>query len=419
MRSPARVIGIIAGSLVILGLGLYAPAMLLGPLPAVAVRTNADAAALPETVALALPEQGSSALALAGADGTSTVLATSGSAEAVPMGGAAKLVTLLVTLDSLPLPDTGDGVGPMIKIGPADYTNYLEYVAEDTRTLQVSPGDSWSERDVVRAVLLTSSNNHADTLVRWAFGSADAYTEAANAWLADHGFTQTSVDDATGLSGGNVSTASEVAGLAALALADPGIAAILEQPGKAPLGAHATPDLVDRDSDDSVREVTRGYTDQAGLSSVFTTEMATDDANGDAQRLVGVMLTMPDYETLDPAIEAAVASATEASAPVTVIAEGTAYAEAESAWGDTAEVVATVTRADAPWGAELGSADVTVEPFSTSSDARDVGRVSVSTGADTVSSPLRLTKAISDPGPIWRLTHPFPVIGAFLEAQDG
>ncbi|MGI9824094.1 hypothetical protein [Agromyces sp. Marseille-Q5079] len=419
MRSPARMIGIIVGSFVILGLGLYAPAMLLGPLPAVSVRTDPDAAALPESAPITLPEQGASALVLAAADGTSTPLATSGATDVVPMGGAAKLVTLLVTLDSLPLPDAADGEGPKIKIGPADYTNYLKYLAEDTRTLQVSPGDSWSERDVVRAILLTSSNNHADTLARWAFGGVAPYADAANAWLEEHGFTATHVADATGLSGENVSTASEVAALASLALADPSLAAILENPGQASLGAHAAPDLVDRVSDDGVREMTRGYTDEAGLSLVFTTELPADGTSGDAQRVVGAMLTMPDYETLDPAVEATVASASAASAPVTVIAEGTAYAEAEAAWGETSDVIATVSREDAPWGAELGKAEVKVEPFSTSSDSRDVGRVTVSAGDDEVSSPLRLTKAISDPGPIWRLTHPFPVIGAFIQAQGG
>ncbi|GAA1832239.1 hypothetical protein [Agromyces salentinus] len=418
MRSPARVIGIIVGSLAILGLLLYAPAMLLGPLPAVTVRADPDAPVVPGAAALALPEQGANAMVLTGADGASTPLATSGVTEAVPMGSAAKLVTLLVTLESLPLPAVGDGEGPMIKIGPDDYTNYLKYVAEDTRTLQVSPGDSWSQRDVVRAILLTSSNNHADTLARWAFGGVQAYADAANDWLAEQGFTSTHVDDATGLSGENVSTASEVAALAALALADPSISAMLADPDQAPIGAHAAPDLVDRSGDDGIREITRGYTDEAGLSSVFTIEVPGADADADASRwVVGAMLTMPDYETLDPAITAAVESAAAASAPVTVITEGAAYASVESAWGETSKVIATVSRADAPWGAEFGRAEIDVEPFSTSSDARDVGRVTVTTGDDEVSSPLRLTESISDPGPIWRLTHPFPVVGAFLEAQ--
>jgi len=418
MSSPARVLGIIVGAFAILGIGVYAPAMLLGPLPEVAVHPVAGAAALPESTPLALPEAGASALAVVGDDAGATVLATAGDGEAVPIGGAAKLVTLLATLDSLPLPLPGEGEGPKIKIGPADYTDYLRYKSDGSRTLQVSPGDAWSERDVARAILLTSSNNHADTLARWAFGSVDAYVEGANTWLADEGFTTLRVADATGLSGENVGSAEEVAKLTALVLADPSLAAMLEQPDETVLSAHTTPDLVDRTSGDDVREITRSYTDQAGLSSVFSTEVRVDGADA-PRRVIGVMLLMPDYETLDPAVEAAVASATAAAAPVTVIAEGTAYAKATTAWGTTSDVVATVSRSESPWGAAIGEASVAVEPFTTSSDARDVGRVTVATGGDDVSSPLRLTKEIRDPGPIWRLTHPFPVIGAFIEAQGG
>ncbi|GAA1950909.1 serine hydrolase [Agromyces allii] len=416
MSSPARVIGIVIGAFAILGIGVYAPAMLLGPLPAVTVETVAGAAELPASAPLTLPESGASALAVLDDGGEASVLATAGDEAVVPMGGAAKLVTVLATLESLPLPAPGDGEGPLIKIGPADYTDYLRYEADGSRALQVSPGDSWSERDVVRAILLTSSNNHADTLARWAFGTVDAYVEGANAWLADAGFESTTVADTTGLSGDNVTTTEELARLTALVLDDPSLAAMLDDPGKAVLGSHSAPDLVDRDSSDGVREITRSYTDQAGLSSVFTTEIRVNGADAPT-RAIGVMLLMPDYETLDPAIEAAVASLSASAAPVTVIAQGTAYATATSAWGTSSDLVATVDRAEAPWGSSIGEASISVEPFTTSSSARDVGRVTVATGADEVSSPLRLSTEIRDPGPIWRLTHPFPVINAFIEAQ--
>ncbi|SFR75814.1 D-alanyl-D-alanine carboxypeptidase (penicillin-binding protein 5/6) [Agromyces sp. CF514] len=416
MSSPARVLGIVVGAIAILAVGVYAPAMLLGPLPAVTVQ-QVSAAGSPESAPLALPADGATALAVVGDDGTSSVLATAGSTEAVPMGGAAKLVTILATLESLPLPAPGEGEGPSIKIGPADYTDYLRYQADGSRALQVSPGDSWTQRDVVRAILLTSSNNHADTLARWAFGTVDAYVDGANSWLADQGLTTTKVADATGLSGDNVTTAEELAKLTGLLLANPSLSAMLDDPDATELGAHAAPDLVDRSSGDGVREVTRSYTDQAGLSSVFTAEVELDGAADGAGRIIGVMLLMPDYETLDPAIEAAVASVKAAAVPVTIITEGTAYAKVRSAWGASSDVVATVTRTESSWGATFDEPTVTIDPFTTSSDARDVGRVTISTGAADVSSPLRLSSAIRDPGPIWRLTHPFPVISAFVEAQ--
>ncbi|WP_448810259.1 hypothetical protein [Agromyces bauzanensis] len=416
MTSPGRIVGIVVGALAILGVGVYGPAMLLGPLPDVDVRLEQTASATAEVPPLVLPESGASALAVLSDDGTSETIATAGEPGAVPIGGAAKLVTLLVTLDSLPLPS--DGEGPGIPIGPEDYTDYLRYSGEGSRTMQVSPGETWSQRDVVRAVLLASSNNHADTLARWAFGGVAPYVEQANAWLAEHGFTATRVDDATGLSGDNVGTADELARLAGLVLADPELAAMLDDPDEAPIGARRVPDVVDR-SETGVRAITRSFTDQAGLSYVFTTELpAAAGTDAGPTRLTGAMLLMPDYETLDPAVAAAVESATAASAPVAVIEAGMPYAHVEAPWGDRADLVAATSRTDAAWGTAFGEASVTVDRFSTAPAGRDVGRVSVATSTGELASPLELSGDIRDPGPFWRLTNPGPLIGAFLEGQD-
>ena len=103
--------------------------------------------------------------------------------------------------------------------------------------------------------------------------------------------------------------------------------------------------------------------------------------------------------------------------PVTVIAEGTPYARVVAPWGDEAELVASVSRSDAAWGSAFGEASVSVEGFSTAPEGREVGRVSVPTATGELASPLRLSGDIRDPGPMWRLTNPGTVIGAFLSGQ--
>lgn len=413
MTSPGRIVGIAVGALAILGVGVYGPAMLLGPLPGVAVDVEQQAATTTQGPPLTLPETGASALAVFTEEGTTETVAIAGDTAAVPIGGAAKLVTVLATLDSLPLP--ADGAGPGIPIGPEDYTDYLRYSGEGSRTMQVSPGETWTQRDVVRAILLASSNNHADTLVRWAFGTVDAYVESANEWLAAQGFTATRVDDATGLSGDNVGTAEELARLAGLVLADPALAAMLDDPGDEPLGARSVPDVVSRPGDENVRALSRSFTDEAALTYVFATELpVAEGETGAPTRLVGAMLLMPDYETLDPAVTTAVASASAASSPVPVITAGTPYARVQAPWGDRAEVVASVSRTDAAWGREFGEANVTIEAFSTAAEGREVGRVSVASASGELASPLQLEGEINDPGPIWRLMHPIPLIEAFL-----
>jgi D-alanyl-D-alanine carboxypeptidase (penicillin-binding protein 5/6) len=416
--APGRIVGIIVGALAILGIGVYGPAMLLGPLPDVTVKVEgaADAAGEP-SAPIVLPGTGANALAVIADDGSAETLAIGGEAGVVPIGGAAKLVAVLATLESLPLPD--EGAGPGIPIGPADYTDYLKYSGEGSRTLQVSPGETWTERDVVRAVLLASSNNHADTLVRWAFGGVEPYVAAANEWLAENGFESTRVDDATGLSGDNVGTAEELTRLVALALADPEIAEIFDgsaTPTPTP-GTRNVPDIAAHLEGDGVRSISRSFTDQAGLCLLFTAEIP--GAEGDEpRRIVGAMLRMPDYETLDPAVLAALESTKVAAQPITVITSGTAYAEVEAPWGDRGELVASTTRTAVAWGTALGETSVTVEPFSTAAKGRDVGRAAVPTATGEIASPLELSADIRDPGPLWRLSHPVELISAFVADQE-
>lgn len=411
--SPGRVVGIAVGTLAILAVGVYGPAMLLGPLPAVDVRVDEASAAAPAAPAsVALPADGASAVALID-EGEAELVAAAADDAAAPIGGAAKLVTALVTVDSLPLAD-GTG-GPDIPIGAEDYSTYLRYEREGSRVLQVSPGELWSERDVLRAVVLASSNNHADTLATWAYGSLDNYVREANGWLEEHGFADLRVADATGLSGENVGTATELTRLAAMVLADPALGPMFTG-DEGPLSAdeRRIPDVIAHLDGDDIRAMSRSYTDEAALSFVFTSEITVAD---EARRMVGAMTGVDDYETLDPAVLAAVESMQAASAPVEIIAAGTSYGEVESAWGDRAQLIAAAGRTDAAFGAAPDAATVDVEPFTTAAAGRQVGTVTVRLGERDISSALELDGAIRDPGPIWRLTHPGELIGAFLDGN--
>lgn len=412
--SPGRVVGIAVGTLAILAVGVYGPAMLLGPLPAVDVRVDEASAAAPAAPAsVALPADGASAVALIDDGGEAELVAAAADDAAAPIGGAAKLVTALVTVDSLPLAD-GTG-GPDIPIGAEDYSTYLRYEREGSRVLQVSPGELWSERDVLRAVVLASSNNHADTLATWAYGGLDNYVREANGWLEEHGFADLRVADATGLSGENVGTATELTRLAAMVLADPALGPMFTG-DEGPLSAdeRRIPDVIAHLDGDDIRAMSRSYTDEAALSFVFTSEITVAD---EARRMVGAMTGVDDYETLDPAVLAAVESMQAASAPVEIIAAGTSYGEVESAWGDRAQLIAAAGRTDAAFGAAPDAATVDVEPFTTAAAGRQVGTVTVRLGERDISSALELDGAIRDPGPIWRLTHPGELIGAFLDGN--
>ncbi|MFC5859700.1 hypothetical protein [Agromyces flavus] len=281
--------------------------------------------------------------------------------------------------------------------------------------MKVSPGENWNERDVLRALMLASSNNHADTLATWSFGSVENYVREANGWLEEQGFATLRVADATGLSGENVGTAAELARLAGLVLADPTLGPMFLA-GEGPLAAddRRIPDVIAHLGGDGIRAMSRSYTDEAALSFVFTAEIEVGD---ETRRLVGAMTGVDDYETLDPAVLAAVESMQAASAPIEIIPAGASYGEVRAAWGERARLVASAARTDAAFGAAPDAATVAVEPFTTAAAGRQVGTVTVRLGERDVSSALELDAAIRDPGPVWRLTHPGELIGAFLDGS--
>lgn len=417
--NPGRIIGVLIGAVTILAVGVYGPAMLLGPLPeaSVALDTTHTAAtdeATPATSPITMPEDGTSAIGFTTDDGTVELVATSANADAVPIGGVAKLVTVLVTLDSLPL--TADSAGPEIRINAPDYSDYLRLQSEGALTVPVSPGDVWNERDVVRAVMLGSSNNLANALARWAFGDIDAYVDAANVWLDDNGYEHTQIADTTGLSGDNVGTAEEATRLAAAVLANSELRAMLDGTEPSAVVNRNISDAIARDIVEGVRSISRSYTDEAGLCYIFTAQISVD---GDSSRtLVGAMLRMPDYDTLDPAVRDAVEGLSGAAEPVTVIEAGQSYGSVSTAWGETAQLIATATRTQSGWSAAPSRPTITIEPFVSVVERDEVGNVTVQTGDTEVSAPLAVSTTLGEPGPLWRLSHPAVLIEAFLKGQQ-
>src|SRR5699024_5663698 len=148
---------------------------------------------------------------------------------------------------------------------------------------------------MLQAMLLGSSNNHADSLADWAYGDIDDYVDAATTWLRAHGLTHTQVADASGLSEHDMTTAADAARLTALAFADPAIAQLI---------AHPVDHLVDgRPLDNEtvfqpalgVTGLSRSFTDAAGVCFVFS---ATTTVHGSAFTYYGALLRQPDYPTL-------------------------------------------------------------------------------------------------------------------------
>ncbi|MFB2586021.1 D-alanyl-D-alanine carboxypeptidase family protein [Herbiconiux liukaitaii] len=416
-----RAVVIVIGVFVILGIGLYGPATLVGPLPsatATVVETPAEAGV---TGAPTLPQTGASALV---AEGSDQLLATAGLAEAVPIGGSAKVITALVVLDAKPM--EAGSAGATVTISREDYDGFVRYIGESARAVPFIAGENWTQKEMLQATLLGSSNNHADALARWAFGSIEGYLEAASAWLDEHGLTSVELVDATGLDEGDIGTASDLARISALAFAEPAIAEIMPSDGAKLTGGRSVENLSGYQAELGYLGLSRSYTDQAGICFLFALEVAvgSDVPAGTAAAeetrsvtLYGALLREPDWETVDTDLETLASSAASTIRQTPVITAGQAFVTYTTPWGDTAQGVARSTETRMLWVTSPLEYRVEADELQTGSAGREVGSVTVSTPDGDVTVLLELDKRIGDPGPMWRLGNPVPVITAFIDSR--
>lgn len=405
----------LAGTVAILAVGVYAPATLLGPLPTATVKLTETPAGDSTAASPVLPQSGASSVILAG---DTAPFALGGSAEALPMASITKLVTALVVLDKKPLEAGAPGETHLI--GVDDYQDYIDYSGTGARNVVVFPNEKWTQLEMLQALILGSSNNHADTLARWAYGSVDDYLSAAKAWLEAQGLSGITVADATGLSTESRGTAADVARLATLVQAEPAIAEILAEPPSALVNNRGVTNTTAYLADDGVTGISRSYTDEAGVCLLFTaTAQAPEGSPDDAEPLSfsAVVLGSPDYDTLEADVLALLASAQAGAGTVPLIEKDAAYATLTTAWGTSASAIALTAQEQRAWASQGTTYDVRIDEVSSGSLGTIVGDVTVTTPAGEAKSRLQLDRALNDPGPGWRLLNPVPTISALLDAQ--
>lgn len=394
-----RVRRILSGMLavaVVVGV-VYGAAALLSPLPRLHVeQTITVAAAAGWGDALALPEAGATALL-----SQSGSLVSAGSAEPLPIAGAAKLVLAHVVLSTEPL--APGGTGATIVIDQQQVNRFRELDAAGARTVTVRFAETWTRRDLLAATLIGSGNNTAELLVDEVFGGLDAYLTAARDWLDEQGLPSTSIADGTGFDAGSRSTAPELARLGRLTLDNPVLGELLStRPRQTPGGVSLADEASFLAGQETIG-MARTYTDAAGVCVLLAVPV------GD-ETVVVAMLGQPSYPTAEQAMSAIIDGVREAVREVEVVTAGQVVAVARSAWGQSTELIAleSVTVSST----ELEGLDVRVEAASRSTIVRGADAGSLVVTAAGVEQVVRLesTSAIGEPGVAWRFADPTTVI---------
>ncbi len=432
-RERNRVVAVVV-AVVIVALAVYGPVALLAPLPPTAGETAQLASESSPTSPPVLPGAGSSAVTLSAND----VPVAGGASDALPMAAIAKVITALVVLDQAPLQP--GRAGPNIPVTADDYASYAKFQAQGTRAIRVVTGDRWSEREALQAMLIASSNNHAEMVARWAFGSLDNYLTAARAWLTENDLDSAVVVDPTGLSEESVASGSDLAQIAALAMADPFIAETVTTGQVVTTRGGVFDNTISYQAASGVIGISRSYTDEAGVCLLFavpvtldpsTVASASTGAVGDAASpqvtVYGAIVGEPSYDDLDADFAALVASLPGAIGTHVLVAQGAVVGTYTTPWGSKANAVARDGVSVVGFSSGPATAPVVVlDPVATASKGTRVGTLTIpgpeTAGSDTSSDQvvtLMLDRAITDPGPLWRLSSPGVVIPAMIGSISG
>lgn len=146
--------------------------------------------------------------------------------EVRPTASTAKMILGLAVMREKPFNPGEDG--ETITITDEMYSHYVWYISNNGSNTRVKVGEEISEYDALASIFLASSNNMADSLAIWAFGSIDAYREYATSMLREWGLMNTQIgSDASGYHPDTVSTASELAIIGEKVLNDPVLSEIV------------------------------------------------------------------------------------------------------------------------------------------------------------------------------------------------
>ncbi len=137
-----------------------------------------------------------------------------------PTASTAKMILGLAVMKEKPFKKGSSG--ETITITPEFYNKYLWYITHNGSTTRVSLGEKISQYDALVSVFLASSNNMADSLAIWAFGSLENYQNYATKMLQEIGLENTIIGaDASGYDESTTSTAEDLAKIATEVLKNP------------------------------------------------------------------------------------------------------------------------------------------------------------------------------------------------------
>lgn len=297
------------------------------------------------------PEKGRAAVGITGADGAPNCRLSDDNSQH-PTASIAKVITALVVLEKYPL--EGELDGPIITMTAADVAELAETRAVGGSFVPIELGEQLSEQQMLQGMLIRSGNNIANSLARWAFGSLEQYTEAANLWLKQHGLTDTIVgSDASGLDPSTMSTADDLCKLILVASKNPVLIDIMGTQTLENFPVAGT--LTNTNELLGVSDVfagKTGFTGDAGYGMVSLAHLTID---GQQQTVALVILGQGSYEEVFNTTRDVLAGLTSNLTLRNITTKGQVVGHLTSEWGAQTELVADDDLAILTWADQTTS----------------------------------------------------------------
>ncbi|MEX2006826.1 MAG: serine hydrolase [Candidatus Saccharimonadales bacterium] len=358
----------------------------LQPQPAAAVAVD-----------LPWPTYGQAAL---GAQGHG-LLQTNGQQAPVPIASVTKLITALAILEKKPL--AINRPGPSITLDQADLDSFNYYYLNDGSVSAVKAGETITLQQALSALLVPSSNNMADSLTRWAFGSPQAYLDYANQMVKKLNMKQTTVKSASGFSNETTSTATDLVTLGQAVLANPVLADIVSKKNVTiPAGGmvNSTNWLL---GVDNIIGIKTGNTDMAGGCYLFA---AKRPIHGQEITLIGAVLSAPQLTVAMRDSQGLIRSASQAFSLVKPVASGQVLGQYRTPWGTSVKAVGSKDVSLLVWQGRTPNVTVDIDTVRPPAKAgRAVGTATAAAGSQSSTVPVILKDDLPGPAISWRLWH--------------
>ncbi|MDL5202154.1 D-alanyl-D-alanine carboxypeptidase [Streptomyces sp. ALI-76-A] len=331
---------------------------------------------------------------------------SSGEQKPVPIASVAKVMTAYVILRDHPLKSGADG--PKIEI---DQAAEDQSDAGQESTVDVTKGDSISQREALESILIASANNVARLLARWDAGSEKAFVAKMNDAAEDLGMTNTTYTDPSGLNNTTVSTAVDQVKLGKAAMTEPAFREV------AAMMSYV--DYKGTKHDNWNRLV--GYNDVVGIKTGTTTSAlgnlvfaAKKDVDGEVHRIVGAVVRQPaggaDNTIIGAALDSSdklIRAAQDALESATILKKGDVVGYADDGLGGRTPVVATKDVTAVGWAGLTVKLTFAADDLPhTAKAGTQVGSLTVGDGSGSaVKVPVALQKDLVEPGFTDKLTR--------------